>query len=75
MFFARPKVQARLQFLKICKKYQALYKQHQYSPSVILTSESLAIETVSNTSKIPACLYHRGLTQSQCGVILYDSCQ
>ena len=48
---------ARLQFLKICKKYQALYKQHHYSPSTILTSESLAIETVSNTSQIPACLY------------------
>ena len=57
MFFARPKVQARLQFLKICKKYQALYKQHHYSPSNILTAESLAIETVSNTSQIPACLY------------------
>ena len=51
------KYQARLQFLKICKKYQALYKQHHYSPSTILTSESLAIETVSNTSQIPACLY------------------
>ena len=50
-------MQARLQFLKICKKYQALYKQHHYSPSTILTSESLAIETVSNTSQIPACLY------------------
>ena len=35
---AWPKVQARLQFLKICKKYQALYKQHHYSPSTILTS-------------------------------------
>ena len=57
MFFTRSKVQARLQFLKICKKYQALYKQHHYSPSTILTSESLAIETVSNTSQIPACLY------------------
>ena len=56
--FARPKVQARLHFLKkISKKYQALYKQHHYSPSTILTSESLAIETVSNTSQIPACLY------------------
>ena len=53
---AWPKVQARLQFLKICKKYQALYKQHNYSPSNILTWESLAIETVSNTSQIPACL-------------------
>ena len=50
-YFTRSKVQARLQFLKICKKYQALYKQHHYSPSTILTSESLAIETVSNTSK------------------------
>ena len=57
IFLARPKVQARLHFLKICKKYQALYKQHHYSPSTILTSESLAIETVSNTSQIPACLY------------------
>ena len=56
-YFTRSKVQARLQFLKICKKYQALYKQHHYSPSTILTSESLAIETVSNTSQIPACLY------------------
>ena len=58
---ARPKVQARLQFLKICKKYQVLYKQHHYSPSTILISESLAeslaIETVSNTSQNPACLY------------------
>ena len=54
---ARPKVQARLQFLKICKRYQALYKQHHYSPSTIITSESLAIETVSNTSQISACLY------------------
>ena len=44
-------------FLKKCKKYQALYKQHHYSPSTILTSESLVIETVSNTSQIPACLY------------------
>ena len=69
MFFARPKVQARLhilarskvqarlQFLKICKKYQALFKQHHYSPSTILTWESLAIETVSNTSQNPACLH------------------
>ena len=57
IFLARSKVQARLQFFKICKKYQALYKQHHFSPSTILTSESLAIETVSNTSKIPACLY------------------
>ena len=55
--FARPKVQARLHFLKNCKEYKALYKQHHYSPSTILTSESLAIETVSNTSQIPACLY------------------
>ena len=54
---AKPKVLARLQFLKICKKYQALYKQHHYSPSTILTSESLAIKTVSNKRQIPACLY------------------
>ena len=44
-------------FWKISKKYQVLYKQHHYSPSTILTSESLAIETVSNTSQIPACLF------------------
>ena len=44
-------------FWKNCKKYQALYKQHHYSPSTILTSESLTIETVSTTIQIPACLY------------------
>ena len=45
-------MQARLQFLKICKKYPVLYKQHHCSPSTILTSESLAIETVSTVADL-----------------------
>ena len=58
LFFARLKVSGETNFfLKISKKYQALYEQYPYSPSTILTSQSLAIETVSNTSQIPACLY------------------